>query len=658
MRKIKCVLFLCIFLYIGPIFSVSFGKDLIEEYLKKSDTCLLSDKGKALYWINMAMAEARKNDLPDEQYKILRNYKIKLLGFYNDLGAWKSVLLELEHSISNAQITTNSGIFHPRIDLNIQWAIYYQHTGFYHKAIELFQKADRQIQQIPKDSASLYNHFFNTWWLANTYMKAGAYDASIKENSRAIQQFKAYEKQIKQPTPIPYLSNLCLAIGDLSLTKNDTTKAFEYYQKSLYYLNKFKLTVKKPLADPTSVIHNIKYSFIRYYNRIGQYNKSLQLLQEIKSEVNEQNPFKAKCHFGLGEVFVLQKKNDLALEHFHQAEKLFSTIFGMPNPYPAQANLRIAQIHENQEQWESALLAYHKVLLNTIHNYKDNSIWSNPNKILAQGAYGKLELLTALQGKTRVYFALHRAKPDLNMLKKAQITSRLAIQLIDSIRSGLFLDTDRLFQTDQHYAVYEQGIEIAQELRRYFPEKEKVLQGDIFRLIEKSKGLLLQAVFNRGMSENWNDPKFAQIQEEERQWKYILAQYEAKLQGEKNRIPANLQNEYLGRLHEFHNWMQKAKTTNPEYYQRKYEPQYITLHKFQQQTLQPQQALIEYYWGERKLTTLVITQKQVRIYQQAINPVRDSLQRFQQLLTESASSPLKALRHRFNNLSHHKYRQL
>jgi CHAT domain-containing protein len=360
----------------------------------------------------------------------------------------------------------------------------------------------------------------------------------------------------------------------------------------------------------------------------------------------------------LGEVFVLQKKNDLALEHFHQAEKLFSTIFGMPNPYPAQANLKIAQIHENQEQWEAALLAYHKVLLNTIHNYKDNSIWSNPNNILAQGVYGKLELLTALQGKTRVYFALHRAKPDLNMLERAKITSRLAIQLIDSIRSGLFLDTDRLFQTDQHYAVYEQAIEIAQELRRYAPEKEKELQGDIFRLIEKSKGLLLQAVFNRGMSENWNDPKLAQIQEEERQWKYILAQYEAKLQGEKNRIPANLQNEYLGRLHEFHNWMQKAKTTNPEYYQRKYEPQYITLQKFQQQSLQPQQALIEYYWGERKLTTLVITQNQVRVYQQEISPLQDSLKQFQQLMTESVSSPLKALRHRFNNLSHHLYMQL
>jgi hypothetical protein len=237
-RFFLCTLFLLLHVFVYPKAKPSIVL-IIEKYLNKSWYYMETDKAKALYWIDNAIKLTERSSLLQERTRILRNYKLMVLGYYGDLDKWKAVLLELERIANFEPQNYPDDLFKPSIDLQTQWAVYYQHIGYYQKSFEFFQKSDREIQKLSKDSAACSNRFYNTWWLANTYKKAEALDASIGEHLRAIHQFKIYEKHIKTPPNQPFLSKLNLAVGDLCLAKGDASSAYKHYQKALFHLKKF-----------------------------------------------------------------------------------------------------------------------------------------------------------------------------------------------------------------------------------------------------------------------------------------------------------------------------------------------------------------------------------------------------------------------------------
>lgn len=627
------------------------------QYLDSLTKYIYRDTIRFKYWLAQAIKVANQSGDRVYYLKIIRNHQLNFAALNHKVYEWNRLLQEIESLSSALGDKAKEVVFDPLIDLQIQRAIYQQSLFQNNNAIELFKKSDALLQRLPKDSAVCYNQFYVAYWLASVYKKTGAVDAAITQYMRALTLLKAYEAKISHPGQVPYASNISVAIGNLYLSKGAHSTAYTYFKDAEKQLSAFHKTAPEYLkTDTLGAIHNLKYNLVNYYNQLKKHDQALVLLHDIKKNLGDNGAYQARCYLGLGDVFALQGKNDLALAHFQQAEKSFIAIYGPKNPAPAQVNLKIAQLYTTQQRWAEALQAYHQVLLNTMHHFEELSPWANPRRIVVVEVYGKLELLAALQGKSTTYFALYQTEHSPALLEKAQACNTLAIKLIDDVKSNLFLDSDRLFQMQHHYSVYEQAIQIALAQQKENPNQKTNISNLVFSFIEQSKGLLLQAVFNRGLAQNWNDPQLKLLQEKERNLKYLLARKEEELN--RKNIPLNLDPTYLKRSHEFHTWMQEAKRISPQYFQRKYKPGYVDLQVFQQQTLKDDQALIEFFWGEKKLTTLLVTKYKVHIYQREIGPLQDSLVQFQALLTESATSPLTSLRHRFNNLSHHLYQQL
>lgn len=639
----------------GP--KIAHVKKKIAELIDSSEVYIRSDTQKFNITIGKALQLAKNNQLRLDYLTLLKDHKLKFLVFYNKIEAWKAMLYDIENLITQLKKEGHSLPRNLNPELQTNWGIYYQEIGYHSRAIGLFKKSDQELLKLPKDSAVSYKRFFNALWLAAGYKKTGAYEASIQENLRAIDFYKQYEKLLKKPESIPYLSNICITLGDLYLTKNDTIKAYVYYRKSENLLREFFKLVPNPSVDPTTAVQNIKYSLVRYFNHIGQYDKSLKLLDEIKADSKITPPFKGKCLLGIGEVYFYQKKIGTAINYYQKAEDLFESIYSSKHPKTAVGNLRIAESYEYLKEWEQALFFYQKVLLNTIKNFNAIDPLENPNSISIQQINGKIELLMALKGKTRACYALYQMNNQLDFLNKAQEANNLAIALIDTIKSGLFLDKDRLFQVANHYTVYEQAIEIALEQSKFNLQQEDQLQDRIFTLIEQSKGLMLQAVYNKleGIGESSNE-KLSKLIEKERQLKYVLAKREEEL----TRRNASLATDqiYLQLQYKFSSWVQETKRANAQYYQQKYKSQSVSLKTLQRSSLSPNQAIIEYFWGEKQIFTLVITSSNVKVYQQDVTSLVDSLQALRTLVTDAAKISSIPTIVRIQKLSHYLYQGL
>lgn len=628
----------------------------IQNYVDSSENYIIRDTVKFNFWLNEAIKLTKYEKDKKPYLKIIRYSKLKFNGVYYKINAWKLLLLEIDALSKELGDEVKKVIFDPVVDSQIQWAIYYQSINDNAHAIRLFRKAAMDLSQLPKDSAVCYNQFFNSYWLASVYKKTGAFDAAIQENLHSILFYQEYEKKIKTPESIPYLSNICTTLGDLYLTKNDTVKAFEYYKKAQVSLVFFLKSVVKPSINPISAIHNIKYSLVKYYNHIKKYDQSLRLLQEIKTTLGEGNPFWGKCHMGIGDVFARKNNIDSAVAHYQSAEQFFKKLYTAKHPQTAIANLRIAEVYKNQKNWKLALAYYQKAINNCITSFNEKAFWENPNHLTTKQINGKLELLDAFKGKTEAFFNLYQTSRHLATLKKAQETSNLTVSLIDTIKNSLFLDKDRLFQVSNHFTTYEQAIAIAQELSQLSKQTDHAQQERIFNLVEKSKALVLQASFIKGFMGESGNKELAQLIEKERQLKYVLSRREEELT--RNNLPLHNDKHLLELQYQFHSWMQEAKRSNPQYYHQKYEPSQVSLQTLQRQSISSRQVFVEYFWGEQFFFTLAITPTQIKVYQEEIGSLADSLQVLRSLVIKSADPRYIAPKVHLQELSHYLYRCL
>lgn len=462
--------------------------------------------------------------------------------------------------------------------------------------------------------------------------------------------------------------------NDLSLAENELLKAtlislLSIYHKIGDYSNALDCYMKlevlgfKSITTYSAAIH---YAQGNYQLAIQEYKREIQNLKQLESKnINRPNRFVA-AYQGLAETYLAEDKIDEALaslshslpyqkkkdfyrintyklfgkinsrgkryskahEHFTEAlTHLNQHIQGEKNHQFASVYLEIGSLYQKQNQLEKALDYYQQALIHLAPDFNDEDYRSNPK---IENIDLKMLLLNVLTIKAEVLFLLSEQKQeDFDLLDLSKKTTVKAVELIDLIRLEYSSEKDKELLVDKSYSIFELAINLA--LKTDNPK-------EAFYWSERSRAIVLEeALQNRQaqMLAQVDKATLLGIQELRANISYNykllnIARAETKVKSFRSEL-LSLKTQY-----------QKLIQTVAE--DQRYQKALATQQGFDTHTLDqlqnqlaPDEALVEFFVGEKQLFAFMVQGGQAQIVSQRIaytQPLRTAIANINDYLSD------------------------
>lgn len=308
------------------------------------------------------------------------------------LGSAHNHTDELEKSLefNNAVIKNNPTLFQEAQAYNGIGSCYllqYESDTaeiYYEKALQTY--SNKPLELYSKENGSKHTKvahvFFNLALLAE---RKGDYQTALELNEKALRIYQCKFGEMHPRTADAYgaLGNICMNTDNL--------------EKAIFYFTKDKNIHERLYGSnhPTLI-----YSYLSCgttYNQLGEYNKAEKELNtaiylvnknynnnhtlfstvavELSKTLIEENKFKeaeelliktiqneidkntvelADAYYTIGECYLSQQKNKVAIPYFEKAEKLYHTIFGEKNIYSVDAFIGLSNACLNEKDFHKA----------------------------------------------------------------------------------------------------------------------------------------------------------------------------------------------------------------------------------------------------------------------------------------------------------------
>lgn len=293
--------------------------------------------------------------------------------------------------------------------------------------------------------------------------------------------------------------------------------------------------------------------------------------------------------------------------------------YGQQNRVTAETYLSLADYEKRQKNTAKALdycqKALESVSLEPID--KTFSLANNPS-VKNGGITSFAVLIDAINVKTKLL--LGEALKSPQYLPIAFETAQLGVRVLDSIRLGCDLETDKLHLSDNWFSIYENALSAAYQL--YKKERKDLYLSLAFEACEKSKALVLLQAVRSGSAEQM-------LSNGERNGLYLLRERLKKLQ--KNIYDSTVQKQGLnpvwslqeqGQLEEkLKNYTAQLAAQNDNYAKLQAGNQLITLKTVQNDLIKDDTtALIDYFVGEQEVFTFLIRKDTVCLFDTLYQP--------------------------------------
>ena len=431
------------------------------------------------------------------------------------------------------------------------------------------------------------------------------------------------------------------------------SQAINYYEKALLSTNKAEKDYRKTVVYFTTNIAFAKNSLgmhseaIRLYrNLLGERVIRSLIYQHLGSAYKSLNNFDSAVFFlrkalsGEDEVVRISASNELGMVYLERsnldsARTLFrNAIFRnkklliRKNNHLSLSYYGLSQLHQSQNQLDSALHYYQLALINTTFDFNDSTVTANPQDITQ--AISLLQLFEALKGKAAAWNRYYQQDQDPTKLNHSLTTYQLAIRVAQHIQKTYDNDEAKLFLVNKVAPIYEEAIATAVQLHQLTDDPQYVAQA--FQFSEASKASVLTESLRDVKIKTSGAVNDSLVQEEHRIKQQItalrlkLVESQDSAQNERYRQQLNDQEIALARTIKY---LQK----DEHYYQRKYQPDSLDIAALQRSLLSDDQALLEYFMGADTLYLFLMTSDALQIASAARTPELDSaLQRTQRHL--------------------------
>lgn len=413
-------------------------------------------------------------------------------------------------------------------------------------------------------------------------------------------------------------------IGNLYLLQKKYALALTYYQKAL----------QQPTREGNKNAILLRLSKCEFY--LGRTSDAQKHLIEsyvvyqtgvIKNDL----PFEAAFYQQKGLILVKNKRYTEAKQSFEKAvtANLKQTVRSIAIASLYQS---YAQLYDAQNQPRKALEFYQKALVAAHETFSSTNIYQNPSldHILTER-----ELFSALMGKAnafRQFYTQTRQRIDLEAVLK---TYQLAIQLAEKMRRSYQSAGAKLFFTENYYVVYEQAIQTAQEL--YQITKKPDYQNLIFDFYEKSRAAALADIV-RDTDLKPKTINAALLAQEKGLYQQITG-LQAAIKRSDSAAAVKFKAQLVDKEIELDRLTKRFERGFPAYYQLKYDTKTAPATTIQQQLLNPDAALVQYFLTSNQLYILVLTREQSKVVVQPIDSTfRQTVSKFRGLLSLNPGS--------------------
>ncbi|MGB3532724.1 MAG: tetratricopeptide repeat protein [Microcoleaceae cyanobacterium] len=440
----------------------------------------------------------------------------------------------------------------------------YTELGDFEQALEFLNKA-RKIYQ---DSGFYEGEIDNIIWMTRIYERSGNYQQAI---DYLIQGLKI-SQQINNQT---LEASILTEIGDIYSDLEDREKAFEFYNQAL--------SIYKPLNNYRQQA-DILEKIGQLYQQSEELEKALTFFQQALT-ISSENSFYdrssfsrnvAKVYFELGEL-------ENSLDFFKQALK-------SPNAL-SSLYTEMGTVYSELEELEEALKSFYKSL-----NLQENN-------------YSEL--------RAENYFGIAKIEQKKGNLDIALTNIKIAIDLIEETRTGKTSPEERLtfFASKQDY--YEFYINLLMKLHQQNPSGG--YDAEAFNMSERSKArnlLELLAEANVDIRKGVEPELVIQERSLQQQLDSIererIELYNNENTSLEQKAAIEQKRQYL--LQQYEEVQVKIREKSPSYAAIT-QPQPLTLKQVQQQILDQETLLLQYFIGEQRSFVWAITKEEMTSYQ-------------------------------------------
>ena len=475
----------------------------------------------------------------------------------------------------------------------------YREKGYYDRALATHQKAlnihlnshgEKNIL-----AANVYNAIAGDYWRKSDYENASAF------LRKAISIWQAVLDE-RHPNLGSGYTNLAVLHDQLG--KYD--EAVEFFNKSL----SIRLATIGKANFQTSITYG---NLATTYFHKGEFDRAIELQNEALAtalaSIGEKHPWVGKIYHNLGNCYWKKGNHDRALSYYNKALATWRPLLGEKHFHFGEVYNDLALLNADKRDYDGAMENLRKAIDANIIGFTYADAYADPP---LQNLVSEEVFLMSLQHKAEILKKRFSAPShDLRDLRASVSTYQLACRLMDQMRNGYKTEGSKLVLARNYFGVYDQAIRGA--LHLYAMTGSRPDQENAFWFIEKSKGgILLEALSEVEAKQFTGLPD--SLLEKERQLRIDLAFYEKGLieeqlkhQGADSAKIVIWQNKLFDLKQAYDALLQEFEKEHPDYYNLKYQVKTISAAEVQQQLLDDNTTLVEYFTGADSIFIFAIT---------------------------------------------------
>jgi tetratricopeptide (TPR) repeat protein len=525
---------------------------------------------------------------------------------------------------------------------------FHQAVTFYNKAIAIQEKSTLPDSLL----------FKPLLYAGIIYYNQNKFDTAITYFKKAETLQTLYHNQLAEA------ERLYNILGVLLYERGNYKQAKNYFQKALALLSRLN-----PYYKELFVNYNINLA--QLHLRLEEYDKANEIYQQLlplKLHINEinhnigslnlslgaaakaisyfrnvsyQNNKIVRLYNSMGEAFFNLRQYDSARSYYQKA--IHSSYSFGENADPVGYGLvlkNLGNYYIQLKKSDKALTYYQQAINRFYPAFKDTSIFANPDEF--SGVFSYINLFNALLAKAEAWHIIYTANKDIGAAQEEIKVYQSAFKLIAYVERTYESDEARLFLNKIKYAIHDKPIDIAYDL--YNQTKDIKYVEALYYFDQQNKAAILS--LNRQLNESNANATLPQRQKELSIKTEITRLSLRAAQINDSSQVAQINNTIrdleisLGKAQEEENEFAKIKGTAIP-----------SISAIQQNFLDNETALISYYLSPNKLTSLIITKKQIKCIQHPLpETFKDSLQGEIMKMKTPSNQPLSDAGAYYSNL--------
>ncbi len=569
--------------------------------------------------------------------------------------------------------------------------ILYANMGKYDKALNLFENSLKiQRKLLGENSPNLMQTLNN---LSYIYINLGNYDKALEIQQKLITLTAHYfgKTSPQYASSLLAIANIYIAKGQPSLAEEYLNKltdlyiklygsdniklvdpyinlgivynALKHYDMALQYYSAALNIYKKYLPENNPEVLALLNNIAVVYRKMGNYETAIQYYDKILRLTKQQDTASYKIPIiltNIGGIYYTNQNYDSAVVYYDRAIKYFHRLYGLHNPNLVIPYINLGYVYMKKQDYNAALKMLQYAIIANIKDFDNTDPFSSPSKIITY--YNGLKLLETLSNKSVCFIQLYKQTDSTFYLEKAFENFLLADSLIHEQRKIIVSQKDKLILNAHSLKVYENAIYTCKQLASTDKNKRNFYLNQAFYFVERNKASLLAQAINATKATKIAGIPDSLLQKE-KLLKERIGYIENKLAKAQNfsveispqnikeennpeaeyTQEANLRNLLFNYKSQYRQLIKYFEQNYPKYYQVKYSPSIVSIKQIQNM-LEPDQALISYFYGYNNLYIYTITKDTSYIGISSTKGLADTIVMFYKSLQSNADQAIQTFR--------------